>query len=196
MNCLKILIKRAKLLAYNKKHKTNIRSYRASLGAEYMNGVSIYGNTIVDSNCKIGKYTYINTNSSAENCEIGNYCSISSGVNINPFEHNYRLKTTHPFAYTQKMNNQRVIIGHDVLISLNVIILQGVNIGSGAVIGAGAVVTKDVMPFEIVGGVPAKHIGWRFNQEIIDEILKSNWWNKDVNELTKNIEWFQVANTN
>lgn len=194
MNCLKIFLKRVKLLVYNKKHSTNLRSYRASLNAEYMKAVSVYGNTVVDSNCKIGKYTYINTNSSLENCEIGNYCSISSGVNINPFEHNYKLKTTHPFAYTNKMKNKKVVIGHDVLISLNVTILQGVSIGNGAVIGAGAVVTKDVLPYEIVGGVPAKHIGWRFDQDTIDEISGSNWWDKDMDESIKNIEWFQNPN--
>lgn len=187
----KFFIKKINMILYNKKHKTNIRSIRASLHAEYMHHVSIYGNTIIDKDCKIGKYTYVNTNSSVENCEIGNYCSISSGVNINPFEHNYRFKTTHPFAYKENSKNKRVYIGNDVLISLNVTILQGVSIGNGAVIGAGAVVTKDVQPYEIVGGVPAKHIGFRFDANKIEEIQKTEWWNYDLNVLKKNIAWFQ-----
>ena len=76
-----------------------------------------------------------------------------------------------------------VVIGHDVLISLNAVILKGVHIGNGAVIGAGAVVTKDIEPYEIVGGVPAKHIGWRFDPETRERIEQSKWWEKEPAEI-------------
>ncbi len=71
---------------------------------------------------------------------------------------------------------KRVIISDDVLISANAIILNGVKIGRGAVIGAGAVVNKDVEPYSIVAGVPAKLIRYRFNFEVIKELEDSKWW--------------------
>lgn len=110
--------------------------------------------TIISDDVKIGDFSYVNAYSSLENCEIGKFCSISSGVYISPAEHNLKCVTTHPIV---KVNNDQIvrkktIIGNDVLISLNVIILEGIQIGNGAVIAAGAVVTRDVEPYEVVGG--------------------------------------------
>jgi len=71
------------------------------------------------------------------------------------------------------------VIGHDVWIGLNAVIMNGVNVGTGAVIGAGAIVTKDVPPYAIVGGVPAKVIKYRFDEETIEQLLSSRWWELD-----------------
>ncbi len=175
---------------YNKKHRTHIESRHANLEAEYGMGVLIGKGTYIGKETIIGDYSYVNTNSSIEKCEIGKYCSISSGVYINPYEHDYRRVTTHPIIRCKQNEcvRKKVIIGNDVLISLNAIITEGVSIGNGAVIGAGAVVTKDVKPYEIVGGVPARHIKWRFEENIIDYLLQLEWWNwsheKVVRELT------------
>lgn len=79
-----------------------------------------------------------------------------------------------------------MIIGNDVLISLNAIVLEGVKIGDGAVIAAGAVVTKDVKPYEIVGGIPAKHIKYRFDYEKIKYIQSIKWWNWSIEDIKKN----------
>ena len=84
----------------------------------------------------------------------------------------------------------QVIIGNDVWIGANVIILPGVNIGHGAVIAAGAVVTKDVEPYAIVGGVPAKLIKYRFNAEERQKLLSIAWWNWSLDKIEKNIELF------
>ena len=82
------------------------------------------------------------------------------------------------FLRTKKKRG-KVIIGNDVLISLNAIVLEGVQIGDGAVIAAGAVVTKNVQPYEIVGGVPAKHIRYRCSGDIIAQLETIQWWNMD-----------------
>ena len=89
---------------------------------------------------------------------------------------------------------KKVIIGNDVWIGSHALILGGVKIGDGAVIGAGAVVTKDVPPYAVVGGVPARIIKYRFSQEIIDKLLEIKWWNLPENILKENIKLFQTDN--
>ena len=81
-------------------------------------------------------------------------------------------------------------IGNDVWIGEGVLILDGVRIGDGAIIGAGAVVTKDVLPYSIVGGVPAKLIRYRFSESQIKKLMKIQWWNWDFEEIKKNINKF------
>ena len=76
-------------------------------------------------------------------------------------------------------------VGHDVWIGRNALIKQGVTIGNGAVVGMGSVVTKDVLPYSIVGGNPAKLIRMRFSNETIDELIKSEWWYLDEDILRK-----------
>lgn len=176
---------------YNRKHNTQIRSNLASLSAQYGKKVLIDEGTIVTNDVFIGDYSYVNKNSSVENAIIGKYCSISSGVWICPTEHDISFRTTSPFI-NKNANKKRecVEIGNDVLISLNVIILEGIKIGDGAVIGAGAIVTKDVKPYEIVGGVPAKHIKWRFSEEKIATLLSLRWWNNTYEQNLSNVDFF------
>lgn len=171
---------------YNIKHKTNIKSSNASVKARYGLFVAVGDNTIVNDDVEIGDYSYINKNSSIENCSIGKFCSISSGVYICPAEHNLDFVTTHPIAGINR-ERSRVVIGNDVLISLNAIILEGVNIGNGAVIAAGAVVTRDVKPYEIVGGIPAKHIRYRFSEDKIVYFQKIKWWDWDSKDIECNL---------
>lgn len=176
------IMKEVKLAKYNSIHNTEVKSYVASLEAKYGDMVRIDENVVVSEDVMIGKYTYVNKNSSLENCTIGKYCSISDGVVISPWEHNLSLKSTHPIFYdeaTQKRKRPRVVIGNDVLISHGVTILEGVKIGDGAVIGACALVTKDVQPYEIVGGVPAKHIKYRFSTQTISKLMEERWWDNE-----------------
>lgn len=79
----------------------------------------------------------------------------------------------------------KIIIGNDVWISSDVKIANGVNIGDGAVIASGSIVTRNVLPYSIVGGSPAKHIKWRFDEQVINQLLKIQWWNYELGDLFK-----------
>jgi len=124
---------------------------------------------------------------------IGNYCSISSNVKIYlGGHHRSDWISTYPFpAFFHQSDspqnyggtNGDVIIGSDVWIAANVTILSGVKIGHGAVLANGSIITKNVEPYEIVGGNPAKHIKYRFSQEIREELLSIAWWEWEEKEI-------------
>lgn len=158
-------------------------------------------------NSSIGKYSYLGKKSSLVCAKVDKYCSIAGGVSIGLGEHTLEKISTSPI-FTEKRNAageswtdqecvypyKRVSIGNDVWIGSRVIIKGGVNVGDGAVIAAGAVVTKDVPPYAIVGGVPAKLIRFRFSRDIIEKLLEIKWWNMPEKELQKNIHLFQKDN--
>ncbi|WP_146260759.1 CatB-related O-acetyltransferase [Breznakibacter xylanolyticus] len=145
---------------------------------------------IKNPNIKIGKHTYIGNNTQIDSCScIGAFCSISSNVKIGMRNHPLDYISTSPVFYSSYRNwcqkstfdekdIKTVIIEDDVLISANVIVLNGVTIGRGAVIGAGSVVTKDVPPYAIIAGIPAKIIRYRFSDDMIQRIELSRWWEK------------------
>lgn len=155
---------------------------------------------------------------------IGRYCSINGSAKIwnnhsmdcittspildhmgfYPWEQNDRRrayvskygkhKDNARFDNSAIRNNQTVTIGNDVWIGANVSILPGVNIADGAVIAAGAVVTKDVEPYAIVGGVPAKIIKYRFDDNVIKKLLEVKWWEWPVEEIEEHIEFLYDVN--
>lgn len=152
----------------------------------------------------IGKYTYVGIGTKIIHTEIGNFCSIASDVSIGLEEHTLQNISTSPI-FTEAHNAtgyswikdsifipyQKTYIGHDVWIGYRALIKGGVKIGNGAVIAAGAVVTKDIPPFAIVGGVPAKIIRYRFSEEIIKKIEETEWWNMPDKKIKKHIHLFQ-----
>lgn len=124
---------------------------------------------------------------------IGNYCSIARNVQIF-LGGNHRTDwiTTYRFPVffseaehiiNSATTNGNVIVGSDVWLSENSTVLSGITIGHGAVVANGAMVTKDVAPYEIVGGNPAKHIRWRFDEPTRESLLKSAWWNWPEDEV-------------
>lgn len=139
-------------------------------------------------NSKLGRYSYVGYDSEVVNCEIGSFCSIANGFIAGGAKHPLEWLSTSPVFYDVSGGTNyhlghlliektaRTYIGDDVWIGSRAIILQGVQIGTGAVIGAGAVVTKDVPPYAVVAGCPAKIIKYRFDNDIICRLLKSEWW--------------------
>lgn len=174
---------------------------------EFESGVKVHGRARF-ADAVIGKYTYFAGNNTVTNCTIGRYCSIAPGATIGLETHPTRDHvSTHPsffsslgqsgIIYADKdyfSESIECVIGNDVWIGQNALVMGGVKIGDGAIIGAGAVVTKDVEPYSIVGGVPARLIRMRFEQDEIDYLLNFKWWDKGDEWLRFNWKLFLNIN--
>ena len=166
--------------------------------------VKVEEGVVIDKNVELGsslcllpKGLYIGKNTYIGYCnKIGKFTSISFDVKIGLVAHPLNYLSTSPILYSKRRgwlketiyNDSQsgfVEIGNDVLISANAIILAGVKIGDGAVIGAGALVNKDVPPYAIVAGVPAKIIRYRFTEEVINKLLKIKWWDLSKDNILK-----------
>ena len=173
-------------------------------------------NIITNPNIIVGDYTYYDDFEDVHNFEknvkyhfdftgdqliIGKFCMIASDVKfiMNGANHLSNAISTYPFAvfgngWENAMegktypNKGNIEIGNDVWIGYNATIMAGVKIGDGAIIATNATVVSDVKPYTIVGGNPAKEIKKRFSPEIIERLLKLQWWNWDIEKITKNVQ--------
>jgi virginiamycin A acetyltransferase len=174
-------------------------------------------NSVSNPNIIIGDYTYYDDPEDSEDFErnvlyhfpfigdkliIGKFCALARGVKfiMNGANHQMSGFSTYPF---QIFGNgwERVmpqlgdlpfkgdtVVGNDVWIGYEAIILPGVTIGDGAIVAATSVVTKDVPPYTVVGGNPAKPLRQRFSEETIVHLLEIAWWNWDIEKITRNLE--------
>lgn len=182
----------------------------------HYNRLCFLKNIIKNPNIIVGDYTYYDDFEDVYNFEknvkyhfdfvgdkliIGKFCQIASGVTfiMNGANHLQNSVSTFPFAifgddwkdamegksYPSKGNTE---IGNDVWIGFDATIMPGVKIGDGAIIGSKSVVTKDVEPYSIVGGNPAKLIRKRFSEQRIEELLEMQWWDWPVEKITANLD--------
>lgn len=149
-------------------------------------------------NCQLGAYSYVNANSSLSNVKVGRYCSIASEVLLGLDRHPTDWVSTSPFPFdnvghpplwqrfepTHRFSGSSplITIEDDVWIGARVIVAgaRPITIGRGSIIAAGSVVTKNIPPYSIVGGNPARYIRARFSAELIAKIQATRWWDFDV----------------
>jgi virginiamycin A acetyltransferase len=174
-------------------------------------------NTVSNSNIIIGDYTYYDDPEDSENFErnvlyhfpfigdrliIGKFCALARGVKfiMNGANHKINGFSTYPFYIFgnewEKVTPQAeelpykgdTVIGNDVWIGYEAVIMPGVKVGDGAIIAAKSVVVGDVLPYMVVGGNPAKSIRQRFEDEVVQALIKIAWWDWDAEKITRNLE--------
>ena len=167
------------------------------LGPLYLNR-----NTQLGPEVTVGKYFGMNESCFVARATVGGYGAIGARTSINPFNHPVDWLSISEFQYhpnsfdwVPEYNEfdrltrtpdmfKHVTIGNDVWTGHNVNVLAGVNVGDGAVIAAGSVVTRDVPPYAIVAGVPAKVKRYRFSEPVIERLLRVKWWELELSELS------------
>lgn len=176
---------------------------------ELAEGVQIYHAT-VSGPVKIGRHSYlsgprIDVIAHLNLISIGSFCSIARGVQIQEYNHkttglssaflSRRIDPSRGLTPDEIESKGPIRIGHDVWVGVNSIIVSGVNIGTGAVIAAGSVVTKDVPPYAVVAGNPARILRYRFHDKrVIEALLSSEWWTWPINEIEAFSRRFKADN--
>lgn len=175
--------------------------YDSSLGK----GAAIHDGTILYQ-VRMGDFSYVSKDSNLNNVEVGKFCSIGPRVQIGLAPHPSRdFVSTYPAFYSNdndgcplSLREDKIFddsvpktnVASDVWIGYNAIILGGVTIGTGAIVAAGAVVVKDVPPYAVVGGNPAKVIRYRFSEDQIELLLASKWWDWPIEKIRQHLEDF------
>lgn len=196
----------------NRRKTLNV-SYRSLVNFEtVLEGSNVLHRNAVLSGARVGFGTFVGRGSILPNTQIGRYCSIAHDVELISYTHpSSKFVSTHPAFYStakqagfsyadaqyfeerlslKKGSHVSLMIGNDVWIGAKVLLMGGLTIGDGAIVAAGSVVTKEVPPYAIVGGVPAKLIRMRFSPEEIEQLLTSKWWDRSPAWLARNSRLF------
>ena len=189
-------------LTYKVKSKKLLIGHLNEIRQAKFGGFNSLGDRVSLKYVTLGTYSYVSYDTEIRHTVIGKFCSIGPrcqiGLGIHPVN---EFLSTHPLFYSDNppislrfversrfQEIKSIQIGNDVWIGAGAIILDGITIGDGAIVGAGAVVTKDIAPFSIVKGIPAKHSGYKFDVEKINGIRKDPWWDKDLEWIKKHIQ--------
>lgn len=153
-------------------------------------------------NSEMGRHSFCGYDCIIINTSIGSFCSISGNCEIGGASHSIDWVSTSPvfnenrdqikrkYSYHKYNTTKKTKIGNDVWIGAKVLIKAGVTVGDGAVVGMGSVVTKDIPPYEIWGGNPAKLIRKRFDEDIVNKLLEIEWWNLEDKTLYEYSKYF------
>ena len=195
---------RSKIMEYKYRDKNLKIGYLSSLRNCTLGFcVTIYDNVSLYE-CTLGDFTYVTSRTNIVKTTFGKYCSIGPDCKIGLGKHPTKdFVSTHPIFFSTLRQSQisfadrsyfeefdKIVIGNDVWIGANVIVIDGIKIGDGAIVAAGSVVTKDVPPYAIVGGVPAKIIRFRFEQYQIEKLLEIKWWDMNKDSLKNDFKKF------
>lgn len=165
------------------------------------------GERVVMAECTLGDYSYVERGAEAIYSDIGRFCAIAANARINALDHPIERVSQHKISYRPneyfldakidkafraRRQQARVVMGHDVWVGHGAIIMPGLAIGHGAVVAAGAVVTRDVAPYAIVAGVPARRIKWRFGKKLRERLAVLGWWHWEHDRLAAAIADMQT----
>ncbi|PTQ56810.1 MAG: Chloramphenicol acetyltransferase [Candidatus Carbobacillus altaicus] len=161
---------------------------------------------------ELGDYSYTGPYCIVQHARIGKFSNIAAMVRIGPTAHPVERPTLHHITYRRRLYGvgekddeaffswrraQVATIGHDTWIGHGAIIMPGVTVGNGAVVGSGAIVTRDVAPYTVVVGVPARPLRMRFSEEIVEALERIRWWDwphdrirERIDDLAGNVETF------
>lgn len=204
LTCWIAKLARSKMMEFQYRDKNLKIGYLSSLrNCTFGLYVTIYDNVSLYE-CTLGDFTYVTSRTNIARTTLGKYCSVGPDCKIGLGKHpSKEFVSTHPIffsisrlaqisfadrSYFEEFDN--IAIGNDVWIGANVIVIDGIRIGDGAIVAAGSVVTKDVPPYAIVGGVPAKVIRFRFEQYQIEKLLEIKWWDMNIDYLKNDFKKF------